>query len=120
MLLISVALLLFFMRPSRDEVQPPENSLIVMADVDEISSRATMKLLKACTAPLPVHLQMQNYIYSFEWVTGARSWRAQVHSYGENFSYIHGKASDVAIADAGWHCRYVAAIAGCGPERRVL
>ncbi|PWN22613.1 glycosyl transferase [Microstroma glucosiphilum] len=90
----------------RDEVQPPEGSLILMADVDEIPSRATMKLLKACTAPLPIHLQMQNYIYSFEWVTDARSWRAQVHLYGEDFSYIHGKASEVAIADAGWHCSF--------------
>lgn len=90
----------------RDNVKPPSDSLILMADVDEIPSRATMELIKGCEVPLPLHLQMQNYIYSFEWPTDGRSWRAQVHSSSDGSPYMHGQASNTMLADAGWHCSF--------------
>lgn len=86
-------------------LKPPASSLLLMADVDEIPSHASLSLLKACDAPLPMHLQMRNYVYSFEWVTDNRSWRAQLHELNDGSSYMHGKTSDNALADAGWHCR---------------
>ncbi|PWN28666.1 glycosyl transferase [Jaminaea rosea] len=87
-------------------LKPPASSLLLMADVDEIPSHASLSLLKACAAPLPMHLQMRNYVYSFEWVTDNRSWRAQLHELNDGSSYMHGKTSDNALADAGWHCSF--------------
>lgn len=82
-----------------------------MADVDEVPYESTLQLLKACEAPLPIHLQLQNHIYNFEFPTVADSWRAQVHLLSEALKsggYRHGKSSNVYLPDAGWHCRYVA------------
>lgn len=90
----------------RGEVKPDPSSLLLMADVDEIPSFPTLKLLKACDSPLPIHLQMRNYVYSFEWVTDNRSWRAQLHQLDDGLSYRHGKSSEWALADAGWHCSF--------------
>ena len=82
-------------------------TLVIMADVDEIPSRATIALLKACQAPLPLHLQMDNYLYSYEFATDHRSWRAQIHEWGQNGNdFSHGKNSELALSDAGWHCRW--------------
>lgn len=88
-----------------NDLKPHPTSLLLMADVDEIPSHASLSLLKACDAPLPMHLQMRNYVYSFEWVTDNRSWRAQLHEVNDGSGYMHGKTSDNALADAGWHCR---------------
>lgn len=89
----------------RETVKPDPTSLILMSDVDEIPSLGTMQLLKHCRSPLPIHLQMQNYIYSFEFPTDMHSWRAQLHQADDGKSYMHGKTADVALVDAGWHCR---------------
>lgn len=91
-----------------DEQQPPEDVLVLMADIDEIPYAATLDLLKTCEAPLPIHLQLQNYIYSFEFPTLADSWRAQVHRWGaisHTGGYKHGLSSDRILASSGWHCR---------------
>lgn len=93
-----------------NQQQPPEDTLVLMADIDEIPFAATLDLLKACEAPLPMHLQLQNYIYSFEFPTLADSWRAQVHRWGTisfKEGYKHGLSSDRILASSGWHCRYV-------------
>ncbi|CAO1639392.1 unnamed protein product [Sympodiomycopsis kandeliae] len=82
------------------------DSLLLMSDVDEIPSQSTMELIKTCNTPLPLHLQMQNYVYSFEWTTDLHSWRAQVHAITDGMSYRHGKSSDIALSDAGWHCSF--------------
>jgi beta-1,4-mannosyl-glycoprotein beta-1,4-N-acetylglucosaminyltransferase len=80
-----------------------------MSDVDEIPSRSALSLLRACESPLPIHLQMQNFLYSYEFTTDHHSWRAQMHRWDDNgrggTDYVHGKASDIALSDAGWHCR---------------
>lgn len=81
-----------------------------MADIDEIPYAATLDLLKTCEAPLPIHLQLQNYMYSFEFPTLADSWRAQLHRWStirDRGGYMHGQASDRILASSGWHCRYV-------------
>ncbi|CAO1637909.1 unnamed protein product [Parajaminaea phylloscopi] len=90
----------------RYEVKPDPSSLLLMADVDEIPSQSSLMLLKACDSPLPIHLQMRNYVYSFEFVTDNRSWRAQLHEFSDRQAYKHGKSADVALADAGWHCSF--------------
>lgn len=47
--------------------------LVVFSDVDEIPSRHSLQLLKKCQAPSPIHLQMRNFLYSFEWPAGMSS-----------------------------------------------
>ena len=83
-----------------------------MADMDEVPFEATIRLIKTCEAPLPLHLQLQNYLYSFEFPTLADSWRAQVHRWSvarKEGGYRHGKSSDNMLTAAGWHCRCVLA-----------
>lgn len=81
--------------------------LVIFADVDELPSIHTMRLIQACDAPSPLHLQLRNYVYSFEWPLGLDSWRAQVHKWvkGRSF-YKHSKSTEVALADSGWHCSF--------------
>lgn len=89
----------------RSQIQPPEGSLILMSDVDELPSLGTVQLLSTCQAPLPLHLSLKSYVYSFEFPTTAKSWRAQVHAWSsDNTWYNHGKVSDDILLDAGWHC----------------
>jgi len=47
--------------------------LVIFSDVDEIPSRNSLQLLKRCQAPSPIHLQMRNFLYSFEWPVGMSS-----------------------------------------------
>ena len=60
---------------------PPTAPLVIMSDVDEIPAAHTIRLIKACAFPRVVHLQLRNYVYSFEWPSGWGSWRAQVHEW---------------------------------------
>lgn len=52
---------------------PGSPPLVVFSDVDEIPSRYSLQLLKKCQAPSPIHLQMRNFLYSFEWPMGMSS-----------------------------------------------
>ena len=100
--------------------RPP---LVVFSDVDEIPSAHTLHLLRMCQFPSPIHLQMRNYLYSFEWFINFDSWRAQVHAWdtgttlrdlGNNAARVERRkteysqelVSDNILADAGWHCTY--------------
>lgn len=47
--------------------------LVLMSDVDEIPSRQAVELIKKCQAPDSIHLQLRNYLYSFEWFVGMGS-----------------------------------------------
>ncbi len=81
--------------------------LVVFSDVDEIPYAHTVRLLQRCKVPSPVHLQMREYVYSFEWPAGEGSWRAQVHQLGfPGSEYNHGQVTDSMLADAGWHCSF--------------
>lgn len=80
--------------------------IVLFSDLDELPSSHTLQLLRTCTFPSPIHLQLRNYLYSFEWPVGSSSWRAQVHEWNDESYYRHSQASDVMLADSGWHCRY--------------
>lgn len=82
-----------------------EAPLVIMSDVDEIPSGHTIELIKQCAFPKVLHLQLRNYVYSYEWPSGWRSWRAQVHEWAPGSYYRHSKAGEDILADAGWHCR---------------
>lgn len=81
-------------------------TLVLMSDVDEIPSAHTIALLKACDFGRSIHLQLRNFMYSFEWYLGPSSWRASVHTFGPTVQYRHSKTSDYALADSGWHCSF--------------
>ncbi|KAI0028992.1 glycosyltransferase family 17 protein [Vararia minispora EC-137] len=84
----------------------PRAPLVLFSDVDEIPAAHTLRLVKRCAAPSPLHLQMRTFLYSFEWPVGWGSWRAQVHEWAEGTYYRHSMAGMQALADAGWHCSY--------------
>ena len=84
-----------------NEKSPSEDTLILMADVDEMPNRATIELIKACETPLPLHLQLQNYLYSFEFATLADSWRASVQKWSDAQGYSHGKVSEQMLTASG-------------------
>lgn len=87
-----------------------------MSDIDEIPSKHTISLLRACEFGSSIHLLMRNYLYSFEWYLGMSSWRAQVHHFSPSglrpdsssskVLYRHSLTSDTALSDSGWHCSF--------------
>ncbi|KAL5494773.1 hypothetical protein ACEPAI_235 [Sanghuangporus weigelae] len=101
---------------------------VLFSTPDEIPAAHTMRLLRDCKFPSPLHLQMRKFLYSFEWPSppvgwGWDSWRAQVHVWdvgtrlealgpGEarlartHTEYSRERVSELALADAGWHCTY--------------
>lgn len=88
--------------------------LVIFSDTDEIPSAHTIRLLKACKFPTPLHLRMRTFLYSFEWPYGDTSWRAQVHDWADKISdYSHSMQSNLALADSGWHCTYVGRSCHC-------
>ncbi|CAA7395877.1 unnamed protein product [Spirodela intermedia] len=85
-----------------------DDDLLIMSDADEIPSGHTINLLRWCDEiPEKLHLQLRNYLYSFEFFLDMESWRASVHRYrsGET-RYVHFRQSDELLADAGWHCSF--------------
>ncbi|KAI4979357.1 hypothetical protein ZWY2020_016110 [Hordeum vulgare] len=81
--------------------------VVIMADADEIPSPETVQLLRWCDGvPAVMHLQLENYVYSFEFPVDRGSWRATAHIFSERTAYQHSRQSDVILADAGWHCSF--------------
>ncbi|XP_058739420.1 uncharacterized protein LOC131611407 isoform X2 [Vicia villosa] len=85
-----------------------DDDLLIMSDVDEIPSAHTINLLRWCDEIPPVlHLQLRNYLYSFEFFLDNKSWRASIHRYqADKTRYAHYRQSDVLLSDAGWHCSF--------------
>jgi len=81
-------------------------TMVVMSDVDEIPARHTVNLLKNCDFGTSIHLQLRDYLYSFEWYLGLTSWRASATIWNQNSYYRHSKSGERILADAGWHCSY--------------
>ncbi|CAN0904088.1 Beta-1,4-mannosyl-glycoprotein 4-beta-N-acetylglucosaminyltransferase [Linum grandiflorum] len=85
-----------------------DDDLLIMSDVDEIPSAHTINLLRWCEDIPPIlHLQLRNYLYSFEYFVDSKSWRASIHRYQTgNTRYAHFRRSDALLADSGWHCSF--------------
>uniref|UniRef100_A0A5B6YWV2 Beta-1,4-mannosyl-glycoprotein 4-beta-N-acetylglucosaminyltransferase n=1 Tax=Davidia involucrata TaxID=16924 RepID=A0A5B6YWV2_DAVIN len=85
-----------------------DDDLLIMSDVDEIPSSHTINLLRWCDGVPPIlHLQLRNYLYSFEFLWDHKSWRASVHRYQTGKTkYAHYRQTDYLLADAGWHCSF--------------
>jgi len=85
---------------------PGTKSLVLMSDLDEIPARHTVDLLKNCDFGASIHLQLRDYLYSFEWYIGLTSWRASAQIWNQDSYYRHSKSGERILADAGWHCSY--------------
>ncbi|KAI4350627.1 hypothetical protein L6164_005068 [Bauhinia variegata] len=85
-----------------------DDDLLIMSDVDEIPSAHTIDLLRWCDdIPSVLHLQLRNYLYSYEFYLDNKSWRASVHRYQTGKTrYAHYRQSDVLLSDSGWHCSF--------------
>ncbi|XP_062105651.1 uncharacterized protein LOC133817214 [Humulus lupulus] len=84
-----------------------EDDLLIMSDVDEIPSAHTINLLRWCDEIPPVlHLQLRDYLYSFEFFLDNKSWRASVHKYQSKTKYAHYRQTDYLLSDSGWHCSF--------------
>ncbi|KAI3713246.1 hypothetical protein L1987_71820 [Smallanthus sonchifolius] len=85
-----------------------DGDLLIMSDVDEIPSAHTIDLLRWCEGPPPiVHLNLNNYLYSFEFHVDHSSWRASVHQYQKGKTrYAHYRQTDYLLAESGWHCSF--------------
>ncbi|XP_020235923.1 uncharacterized protein LOC109815579 isoform X3 [Cajanus cajan] len=85
-----------------------DDDLLIMSDVDEIPSAHTLNLLRWCDdIPSILHLQLKNYLYSFEFRVDYKSWRASIHRYQTGKTrYAHYRQSDDILADSGWHCSF--------------
>lgn len=81
-------------------------TMVIMSDVDEIPSQHSIALLKACDFGPSIHLQLRNFLYSFEWYLDMTSWRSSVHMWRNDVYYRHSPSGNRALADAGWHCSY--------------
>ena len=80
------------MRTAMTELLGPELAdvkgpppVMLFSDVDEIPSRRTAQLLKACDFEAPMHLGLRSYLYSFEFEEGGEtaSWRAKAVQWPE-------------------------------------
>lgn len=81
--------------------------VVIMADTDEIPSPQTLQLLQWCDGMPPLmHLELREYLYSFEFPVGFGSWRATAQVYRPETRYKHSRLTDLILADAGWHCSF--------------
>ena len=87
------------------EAGAQKGDLVLMMDVDEIPSAPTIRLIKSCQGvPMPLHLQLRNYLYSFEFFVDNDSWRGKVDEHPA--PYTHSRKGDLILADSGWHCSF--------------
>ena len=79
------------------------NDLIIMSDVDEIPRAQTVNIINSCQGvPDNLHLQLRNYMYSFEFYIDSSSWRAHIVKYNAgSTSYTHGQITEDLLSDAG-------------------
>ncbi|WWC63466.1 uncharacterized protein I303_106069 [Kwoniella dejecticola CBS 10117] len=84
--------------------------LIIESDVDEIISRQTLSLLTTCKSyPLPLHLNVDNYRYSFEFpLNDGGYYRPKVVQFTDanSLDYNHQRKSNDLLGGSGWHCSF--------------
>ena len=81
-----------------------EGDYVIFGDVDEIPSRQSIELLSSCDGvPAAVHLNLQNYLYSFEFPVddGGNSVPSIQQWPKERLWYTRRKASSFVLANAG-------------------
>lgn len=81
-------------------LKPKYGDLIIVGDVDEIPFKETIKLLKNCEGySRELHLQMRNYVYSFEFYVDTTNWKPHVDTFSNKFRYHHGKPTESNVSN---------------------
>jgi len=91
------------------QLRIPTGTLLLVADVDEIPYSETMELIKLCEFPPVLHLELNPFVYSFEFASGdIGSWHNQVHSWvpGQTYYKHSSKSTDDYMTEAGVHCSF--------------
>ncbi|KAI8985924.1 glycosyl transferase [Pilobolus umbonatus] len=85
-----------------------QDDLLIMSDVDELVRGKTVDVINGCEGvPDILHLQLKNYLYSFEFYLDHGSWRAHIVKYkAEETYYSHQQVSTDLLSDSGWHCSF--------------
>lgn len=60
-----------------------KSPIVMFSAVVELPAGHTLRLLRDCVWPSPMHLQMRRFMYSYEWPLGMGSLRAQVYVWDE-------------------------------------
>jgi beta-1,4-mannosyl-glycoprotein beta-1,4-N-acetylglucosaminyltransferase len=97
-----------YMNNILEEVGVKVGDLLINADVDEIPYCHTIDLLRSCQGyPEELHLELRDYLYSFEFFRGTVGWGMNVNIYEPGKTiYHHGQWSNNLLTDAGWHCSF--------------
>lgn len=75
-----------------------DGDLVLVSDVDEIPFKEVIRLLKNCQGySNELHLQMRNYVYSFEFY-GDTTNRPHVDTFSSEFRYHHEKSTESRIS----------------------
>ncbi|KAF9370296.1 hypothetical protein CPB97_002873 [Podila verticillata] len=83
------------------------NDMFTSVDVDELIYPHTLELIKSCEGvPNEMHLELKNYLYSFEFPTGETIWETAITRWYPGVRYIRHQSSDIILTDAGWHCSF--------------
>lgn len=81
-------------------LRPNHGDLIIVGDVDEIPFKETINLLKNCEGySRELHLQMRNYVYSFEFYIDTTHSRPHVDTFSPYFEYHHVKPSESNVSN---------------------
>ncbi|KAG0346649.1 hypothetical protein BG005_000622 [Podila minutissima] len=84
-----------------------ENDLFTSVDLDEVIYPHTLELIKECEGvPDTMHLELNNYLYSFEFPTGDTIWPTTITRWYPGVRYIRAQVSDTVLTDSGWHCSF--------------
>ena len=54
-----------FLKQEMARLYPDSKHLVIMSDLDELPSSATIRLLKGCDFGEKIHLQLKNYLYRY-------------------------------------------------------
>ncbi|KAG0314769.1 hypothetical protein BGZ97_008982 [Linnemannia gamsii] len=86
-----------------------EGDYVIFSDVDEIPSRNAVELLSSCNnVPQAVHINLQNYVYSYEFPVddGGKNTPTIQQWPKEGLYYNRRQISSILFANAGWHCSF--------------
>ncbi|MFS7913592.1 putative glycosyl transferase, family 17 [Helianthus anomalus] len=77
-------------------------------DPDLLKKFKSFSFLKLESNKFPIfHLNLNNYLHSFEFNVDHRSWRASIPQYQKGKTrYAHYRQTDYLLAESGWHCSF--------------
>ncbi|KAF5821919.1 putative glycosyl transferase, family 17 [Helianthus annuus] len=100
--------LFFLFRFGRFQLFWKRTRLETRSDPDLLKKLKSFSFLKLESNKFPIfHLNLNNYLHSFEFNVDHSSWRASIHQYQKGKTrYAHYRQTDYLLAESGWHCSF--------------